>query len=107
MSIQKMKEKIIGEAVADNEWQKAAEFREANAAWLDISFRIGLAILRILRERKMSQKDLAKAMSCSPQYINKIVKGSENLTLETICKLEKIMDSKLIEVSARNTNYTT
>ncbi|CAG5068816.1 hypothetical protein DYBT9623_01548 [Dyadobacter sp. CECT 9623] len=98
MSIQKMKEKIVGAAIIDTEWQEAAAFREANAAWLDVSFRIGLAILRTLRERKMSQKDLAGKMKCSPQYVNKIVKGSENMTLETLCKLEKILDIKLIEV---------
>jgi hypothetical protein len=36
-------------------------------------------------------------MGCSPQYVNKLLKGSENLTLETICKMEKVLQIKLIE----------
>lgn len=37
-------------------------------------------------------------MGVSPQQISKIVKGNENLTLETIVKLEKCLGAKLIEV---------
>ncbi|WP_409014460.1 MULTISPECIES: hypothetical protein [Dyadobacter] len=36
-------------------------------------------------------------MGCSPQYIGKTLKGSENLTLQTICKMEKVLQIKLIE----------
>ena len=32
----------------------------------------------------------------SPQYVNKIVKGKENLTLDTISKLEQALGIKLI-----------
>jgi transcriptional regulator with XRE-family HTH domain len=35
----------------------------------------------------------------SAQYINKIVKGKENLTLDTICKLEQALEIELITVS--------
>lgn len=103
MSIQKVKEKVIKQAVVDLEWQDAARFRVENAAWMDVSFKISLAILRTLRERKMSQKDLAKEMQCSPQYVNKLVRGSENMTLDTICKLEKILGIKLIELPFQDT----
>jgi len=37
-------------------------------------------------------------MGVTPQYINKIVKGKENLTLETIAKIEKALGITLIEV---------
>jgi ribosome-binding protein aMBF1 (putative translation factor) len=36
-------------------------------------------------------------MKVSPQQINKIVKGQENLTLETISKLEIALNIQLID----------
>jgi transcriptional regulator with XRE-family HTH domain len=37
-------------------------------------------------------------MGVSPQYINKVVRGKENLSLETICKLEHALGIQLIQV---------
>ena len=50
-----------------------------------------------MEQRKIRQKDLAEKMGCSPQYISKILKGSENLTLETISKLEDCLDLDLVK----------
>jgi transcriptional regulator with XRE-family HTH domain len=43
----------------------------------------------------MTQKDLAERMNVSPQYISKIVKGAENLSLETITALEEALSVDL------------
>ena len=45
-----------------------------------------------------TKKELAEIMHCSPQYINKLLKGTENLQLETIIKIEQILNTNLIEV---------
>ncbi len=37
-------------------------------------------------------------MGVTPQYINKVVKGRENLSLETISKIEKALEISLVEV---------
>jgi ribosome-binding protein aMBF1 (putative translation factor) len=71
-------------------------WRERNEEWLDESFRIALLILKELRAKEMSQKDLADQMQVSPQYINKIVKGTENLTLDTICKIQRILKINIL-----------
>jgi len=84
-------------AVQDTTWIKEATFRQENAYWLDMSSDIALEVLCTLREKGMTQRDLAEMMGCSPQYIGKILKGSENLTLQTICKMEKVLQIKLIE----------
>ena len=39
-------------------------------------------------ERVRSQTELAHKMGCSQQYVSKILKGQENLSLETISKTE-------------------
>lgn len=85
-------------------WLEKAKWREENQDWLDISFAIAVKILAAFRANKKtgtfpnSQKELAEAMGCSPQYVNKLLKGTENLQLETITKIGSILNIKLIEV---------
>ncbi len=69
-------------------WLDDAKYRIENEKWLKHSQAIALRILRTLRAKNVSQKELAEQIGVSPQQVNKIVKGRENLTLETIAKLE-------------------
>lgn len=89
------------EALATKEvsgWFEDARWRIENEDWLMHSQYIALTILRTLRAKKISQKELAERIGVSPQQVSKIVKGSENLTLETISKLEAALGVPLIEV---------
>jgi transcriptional regulator with XRE-family HTH domain len=85
-------------------WLDKAKWREENEAWLDISFSIAIKILGALKANKKSnifpgnQKELAEAMNCSAQYVNKVLKGDENLQLETISRIAKILNIRLVEV---------
>lgn len=103
-----MTEKTVYEkmaALASNEvsgWLEDAKWRIENEGWLKHSQYIALTILRTLRAKKMSQKVLAEMVGVSPQQISKIVKGRENLTLETIAKLEAALGEILIEVPSRS-----
>ena len=87
-------------------WLDDAVWMESNQAWLDKSAHIAIRILSEIHRQKpvngMTQKKLAEAMDVSPQYINKIVKGKENLTLETISKIESVLGIKLISVEKEN-----
>lgn len=98
MSIEKIKQKLFSSATTESKWLEEATWRAENEAWLEVSFRIAIKILRWLRANGMTQKELAERLGYSPQYVSKIVKGSENLTLETITKIEKVLGIKLIEV---------
>lgn len=75
-----------------------AKFRKQNRDWLLKSAEIALKIIDILKENKMTQAELAAKLETSPQNISKILKGQENLTLETIVKLEKSLGIELIAV---------
>jgi transcriptional regulator with XRE-family HTH domain len=79
-------------------WLEQAEYYNKHKDWLDKSALIAIKILRHLRANKITQKYLAEKLNVSPQYVNKIVKGKENLSLETICKIEKVLKIKLIDV---------
>lgn len=60
------------------------------------SARIAWKVLDKLEELGWSQKDLAEKMEVSPQQVNKIVKGQENLTLATLVKLQEILSIPLL-----------
>lgn len=81
-----------------SQWLEEAEQRKANKSWLKHSQKIALLVLRHLRENKISQKELAERLSISPQQVNKWLKGNENFTLDTICKLEEALDIQLLTI---------
>ncbi len=96
-----LKEKLSKIASAQpSDWKAKAKYRRENREWLKKSAAIAVKVLDALKEQHLSQKDLAKRMNVSPQQINKIVKGQENLTLETISNLEIALDIKIIDENA-------
>ncbi len=76
-----------------------AQWRRENRIWLQKSFEISLSVLAAIMEKGWNQKQLAEAMGVSQQEVSRIVKGKENLTLQTITDLEQILKTKLIETS--------
>lgn len=78
--------------------QKATD-RKKNREWLRISQDIALALHYYLRSMRITQKELADKMQVSPTYVGKLLKGQENLTLETICNIQKVIGRTLISVS--------
>ncbi|UOB17874.1 helix-turn-helix domain-containing protein [Abyssalbus ytuae] len=104
MSINNIKNKLLKTSKKDTAWLEKAKWRKENEEWLDISFKIAVKILSALKTNKAtgtypkSQKELAKALDCSPQYISKLLKGQERLGIDTITKVGKILSVKLIEV---------
>lgn len=70
--------------------------RIKNRAMLRESQNIALKVLDKLDEIGWSQRKLALEMGVSPQQITKIVKGQENLTLETQIKLQNILNIPIL-----------
>jgi ribosome-binding protein aMBF1 (putative translation factor) len=75
------------------------KWRIDNQRWLKISHLIAFRILKRLDEINMTQKELAFLLKVSPQQVSKWVKGNENLTLETISKLEVALNIDLLYVA--------
>jgi plasmid maintenance system antidote protein VapI len=99
MSKKEKIEKFLNTVEDDNgSWLEKARYRRENRAWLRKSQRIAVRILSVLDKNGMQQKELAKALDVSPQQVSKIVQGKQNLTLETISKLEAVLDVTLFEV---------
>ncbi len=79
-----------------SKWREQAQWQTENWFWLKHSLRIALQTRTRMDELGWTQKELAEKMGCSQQYVSLILKGKENLTLETIAKLEKVLDFDLI-----------
>lgn len=73
-------------------------YYKANKKWIDQSSKIAISVLEALREKGLSQKDLAKKMNVSAQQVNKIIKGQQNLTFETVGKIEDALEIPLMEI---------
>lgn len=80
-----------------SKWREDAEWRRANKAWLPYSRKIAIKTAMAMHDQQMSQRQLADSMGCSPQYVSRLLKGEENLSLETICKLESALNVPILQ----------
>lgn len=78
-------------------WRERAEWRQQNKSWLRHSQLIAMKMLEKMDKLNMTQKQLAEKMECSQQYISKVLKGQENLSLETISKIEDCLHISILQ----------
>ncbi|MCR5574608.1 MAG: helix-turn-helix transcriptional regulator [Bacteroidaceae bacterium] len=77
-------------------WREEAEWRRDNWSWLRHSQRIAVMVLLQMKRLNLTQNALAERMGCTQQYVSKILKGKENMSLETLSKLEDALGISLI-----------
>lgn len=77
-------------------WREEAEWRRDNWSWLRHSQKIAVKVLFEMKEQGLTQKALAERMDCTQQYVSKILKGKENMSLDTLSKLEDALGISLI-----------
>ena len=53
--------------------------------------------MRAMDKHSVTQVELAKRMGCTQQYVSNLLKGSSNITLETIARLESALNIDLIK----------
>lgn len=52
--------------------------------------------MQAMDKQSVTQSLLAERMGCSQQYVSNLLKGSSNMTLETIARIETALDIDLI-----------
>lgn len=85
------------ESPTPSHWREETEWRRANREWLRYSQYIAIRMLSRMDELHITQTILAEKMGCSQQYISKVLKGKENLSLETISKIESALNIDLVK----------
>lgn len=66
-------------------------------AWQRHASIIALQLHKALRAKGWNKTQLAEALGVKPPMVSRLLRGSENLTLKTLVKLERILDVKLGE----------
>ena len=79
-----------------SKWRDEAEWRRENKAWLRHSQHIAVLVLSYMKREKITQSTMAERLNCTQQYVSKILRGTENMSLETITKLENATGTQLI-----------
>jgi transcriptional regulator with XRE-family HTH domain len=79
-----------------SEFQIENEFRVNQREMLIHSQQIAMMVLQKLKDLQWTQKELAFKLSVSPQQVSKIVSGKENMTLETIVKLQQVLNISIL-----------
>lgn len=91
--ISKLKEH---QSATPSKWRENAEWRLENKSWLRYSQHIAMMMLDKMEELGMTQKRLSELMGCSQQYVSKVLKGQENLSLETLAKIERCLQISIL-----------
>lgn len=69
--------------------------------WKNNSLAIATIMSGRMAELGLTQRTLAKKMNCTQQYVSKVLKGRENLSLETMCKIENALDIKILNTELK------
>lgn len=82
----------------DNKWINDLVVYEENREWRVLSEKFALAIMRLLRHQNKNQLWLSKKLDKSPQYVSRVIKGKENLSLKSMVLIQSIFDTEIISI---------
>lgn len=83
------------QSATPSRWKENTIYRLENSKWLRRSQKIAMEMLDRMDFLGVNQKELARRMGCTPQYVSKVLKGKENLSLETLSKIEEALEMEL------------
>ena len=90
--------KMIKETISPVQ-NTGTQMSQEEKPWLNHSQMIANTMSARMKELGMTQKMLAEKMNCAQQYISKILKGGENLSLEAISKIENALDIHFLQMN--------
>lgn len=65
-----------------------ATWRRDNASWLRWSRQLAINLIGYMQANGMKRADLASKLGVSPQYVSKLLSGTENLSFKSIANIE-------------------
>ena len=84
------------QSATPSKWRESAEWRRENEKWLKYARFITMKTMQAMDRQGVTQSVLAERMGCSQQYVSNLLKGSSNMTLETIARIETALNIDLI-----------
>lgn len=74
-----------------------AEWRKANEGWLRWSRQVALALIDYMQEHHLKRADLAERLAVSPQYVSRLLSGTENLSFKSVDNIEQRLNISCLE----------
>ena len=90
------------ESESPSRFVEEAAWREENANWLlRLSRQLAVTLIGYMQDNGMKRADLASKLGVSPQYVSKLLSGTENLSFKSIANIEdRLGISCLVMVNA-------
>ena len=85
------------ESASPSRWKENAQWRKDNERWLKYARFITMKTMQAMDEQGVTQKMLAERMGCTQQYVSNLLKGSSNMTLETIARIEDALQIDILK----------
>lgn len=82
---------------ASSRFTENANWRKENANWLRWSRNVALAIIDYMQANDLKRADIAKKLNVSPQYVSRLLSGTENLSFKSIANIEDKLGINCIE----------
>ena len=65
-----------------------AAWRMENVGWLLWSSQLTVTLIGYMQNNGLKRADLAARLGVSPQYVNKLLSGTENLSFKSVANIE-------------------
>lgn len=65
-----------------------AMWRKENDSWLRFSRKLAVDLIGYMQDNGMKRADLATLLDVSPQYVSKLLSGTENLSFKSLANIE-------------------
>lgn len=65
-----------------------ANWRKENAGWLRWSRQLATTLIGYMQDNGLKRTDLANKLGVSPQYVSRLLSGTENLSFKSIADIE-------------------
>lgn len=85
------------QSATPSKWRRDAQWRKDNERWLKYARTITMMVMQAMDKQSVTQSTLAERMGCTQQYISNLLKGSSNMTLETIARIEDALQINILQ----------
>ncbi len=65
-----------------------AAWRKENAGWLRWSRQLAITLIGYMQDNGLKRADLADCLGVSPQYVSKLLYGTEKLSFKSVANIE-------------------
>ncbi|MDE7467720.1 MAG: helix-turn-helix domain-containing protein [Muribaculaceae bacterium] len=71
-----------------SKFEDEANWRKENAGWLRWSRQLAVILIGYMQDNGLKRAELAARLGVSPQYVSKLLSGTENLSFKSIANIE-------------------